>query len=90
VEVDCGIDSVSAKDKWCLRVNHHGSCFLGDGVDHGFGNGILRDSIERAWFVCCVTSSEHLSEGLIVIFSMAIVAPKSFHFVSHGVYSGLK
>jgi hypothetical protein len=90
VEVDCSIDCFSPKDKWRLGVNHHGSCFRGDGLDHAFGNGILMVSLGRTWFICCATSSEHLSEGLIVIVSTAIVEPKSFHFVSHGVNSGLK
>jgi len=89
VEVDCGIACFSPKDKWRLGVNHHGSCFLGDGLDHAFGNAILMVSIGRTWFVCSATRSEHLSEGLIVIFSVAIIIPNSFHFVSDGVHSGL-
>jgi len=87
VEVHCGC---SPKVKRRPGVNHYGSCFLGDGLDHVFSNAILMVSVGRTWFVCCATSSEHQSEGLVVIFSAAIVAPKSFHFISHGVNSGLK
>jgi len=90
VEVDCGIDCFSPKDKWRLGVNHDRSCFLGDGLDHAFGNPILMVSVGRTWFVCCATSGEHQSEGCVDIFSAAIIAPKSLHFVSHGVNSGLK
>jgi len=90
VEVDCGIDCFSPKNKWCLGVNHHRSCFLGDGQYSAFGNPIQMESVGRTWFIRCTTSSEHLLEGLVVIFSVSIVAPKSFHFVSHRVNSGLE
>jgi len=90
VEVDCCIDCFSPKNKWRLGVNHHRSCILGDGLDYAFGNPILMVSVRRTWFVCCTTSCEHLSEGLVVVFSASNVAPKLFHFVSHGVNSGLK
>ena len=90
MEVDCGIDCFFPKDKWRLAVNHHGSCFLGDGLEHAFGDTILMASVGRTWFLCCATSSEHPLEGLIIIFSVANVALKLFDFVSHGVHLGLK
>jgi hypothetical protein len=88
VEVDCSIDCFSSKDKWRRGVNYHGSCSLADGLDHVFGNAILMMSVGMTW--CCAPTSEHLSESVIVIFSTACVAPKSYHIVSHGVNSGLK
>jgi hypothetical protein len=90
VEVDCGIDCFSPKNKWRQGVNHHGSRLLGDGLDHVFGMPILMVSEGRSQFVCCSMSSEHLLEGLVVGFSTSIGAPKSFYFVSHGVNLGLK
>ena len=89
MEVDCGIDCFSLKYTWRLGVNYHRSYFLVDGLNHAFGNSGPIGSVGRAWFVCCNVRGEHQAEGLVVVFSVAIVAPKSFYFVSHGVNSGL-
>jgi hypothetical protein len=90
VEAACGIDCFSPKNKWHLGVNHHRLCFLGNGLDHEFRNPIRMVSVGKTLFVCRTMSSEHLSEALIVIFFSSIVAPKSFHFVSHGVNLGVE
>jgi hypothetical protein len=90
VVVECSINCFSPKDKWCLGVNHHGSCFLTDGLDHALGNVIHMVSVRRTWFIRCARSSEYQSEGLIVIFSAAIGASKLFPIVFHGANSGLK
>jgi len=47
-------------------------------------------SIGRTWFICCTACSEHMSEGLVVIFSMATIASRLFYFLSHAVYSALE
>jgi len=90
VEVDRGIDCFSRKEKWRLGVNHHRWFFLSDRLDHALGNAILIVSVGRTWFVRCTTSTKHQSDGFVAIFSAAIIAPTSFHFVSYGINSGLK
>jgi len=90
VEVDCDIVCFSPKNRWCLGVSHLKSCVLGDSLDHAFGIIIPMVSVGRTMFVSYSMSSEHLSEGLVVVFSASIVAPKLCRFVSHGVNSGLK
>jgi len=87
---DCGVDCLSTTNTWRLGVNHHRSCVLSDGLDHVFSNSVRMVSLGRTWFVYCAASGEQLSEGLVVIISVAIIAPKSFYFVSHGVNSGLE
>jgi len=50
---------------------------------------VLMVSRIRISYRCCSAGSER-SEGLIIIFLLAIVGLKSFDLVAHGVYSGLK
>jgi hypothetical protein len=49
VEVDCSIDCLSPKNMWRVGVNLHRLYFLGDGLDHAFGDSVLLMSIWRAW-----------------------------------------
>ena len=90
VEVDGGTDSFSPKHEWHLEVNHHRSCFLGDGLDHAFGHCIPMLSVGKIWCIRCTMSSKHQSEGLVVVFSVTNSRAKSFPFVSHRVSWGLK
>ena len=90
MKIDCSIDCLTPRDKWHLGIDHHGWRFLGDGLDHAFGNTILMVSVGRTWFLCCAVSIEHQSDGHVVIFSVAMIAPKLGPLVSHGVNSSLK
>ena len=89
MEVDSGIDCFSPNNLQCLGVNHHRACFLVGGLDHSFGNPILMVRVGGTWFLCCAMSSKQQLDGLVVIFTVAIITPQLFHFLSNGVNSVL-
>jgi len=72
-----------------LAVNCHGSCFLRYGLDYAFGSPIHMVSVRRAWFVWYTISSEPQPEGLVVLFSTAMIAWKSIDFKFPGISLGL-
>lgn len=90
MEVDRGVDSFSPKLVGCLGVNHHSSSLLGDGTDYSLSDTILLVRARQAWFICCAAGSEHQAEGLVIVFSSAIIASESCDLTAQGNYSGLK
>jgi len=59
MEVDRSGDDFSPKLDRCLRVNHHSSSLLSDGMDHPLSDSILVVRVRWARFVCCTAGSEH-------------------------------
>lgn len=59
MEVDSSIDYFSPKKTWCLGVDQHRLCFLGDGLDYVFGNPILMMKLLSPLFIHCTMISKH-------------------------------
>ena len=90
MEIDCGINCFSPELNQGLGVNHHRVVLFSDCTDHAFGNTIRMVSVWTAWLVCCASGHKDISEILIVVFLLSIIAPELLDHVSHCVYSGLK
>jgi len=83
MEIDCSINCFSLELNWSLGVNYHRPGLFSDCTDHAFSNTILMVSVWRTWFVCRTMGRKDISEGLIVVFSLSVVAPESLDLVFH-------
>jgi hypothetical protein len=90
MEVDRGVDGFSPKQDGCLGVNHHSSSCFGDGTDDSLSDAVLVVGVWWARFVCCTAGSGYRVEGLVIVLSSAIMAPKSSDLIAHGSDSGPK
>jgi hypothetical protein len=83
MEIDCGIDCFSPELNERLGVDYHRPRVFSNCTDYSFCNTILMMSIWRAWLVCSTMGREDIWEGLIVVFSLSIIAPELLDVISH-------
>jgi len=83
MEINCGIDCFSPELNGSLGFDHHRPGYFIDCRDHSFRNPVFMIGIWTAWLKHSSAGHEDISQRLIVIYSLSIIAPELLDLISH-------